>query len=655
VIVGTAGHIDHGKTTLVRALTGVDTDRLKEEKERGISIELGYAYVPSESGEILGFIDVPGHERLVHTMVAGACGIDAVLLVVAADDGVMPQTREHLAIVELLGITRGAVALTKIDRVDAQRRESARAEVTAALSATPLQGSPIFLVNATESADPGITALRCYLEELAAGGSRQDDGRLFRLAVDRVFTLAGHGTIAAGTVFSGVVREGDIVAVMPGGPNARVRSLHTQNRAAAVGRAGERCALNLAGIEKDSVKRGAWLATPGLMEPTLRLDARLRLLPGSHHRLTSWATVHVHVGTAHRVAHVVPLEPEVVHPPSSRVQLVFEAPICVQTGDRFILRNPQATATIGGGCVLDARPPARRRRTPERLRYLDAIEHFLDSGDLGPLLKESRYGIATSELTQLTGLPVARMTLPAGALQPDVAHQPYVIDAEHWAAMHHRAIATLDEFHTQFSEEPGPDIARLRRMAAPKLPAPLWDRLVKELLAEGRLRRTGAWLHRPEHTATLSPADLTLIGKLKPLIAAGRFDPPWVRALAAAIHEPEGSVRRVLCKQVSRAEIFQVVKDLFYSAECIAELANIAERLALTNALDAAHYRDTIGLGRKRTIQILEFFDRVGYTRRVGDLHVLRPDSGWSIAWKAHAPGGAAGLQTQEGAPDASW
>src|SRR5690348_1891444 len=250
MIIGTAGHIDHGKTTLVRALTGVDTDRLPEEKVRGISIELGYAYSRLANGEVLGFIDVPGHERLVHTMLAGACGIDFALLVIAADDGVMPQTHEHLAILELLGISAGAIALTKVDRVDRGRVREAEAEARAALAGGALCHAPLFAVDATAADHAGTRALRQHLHEMALGmGARPVEG-LFRLAVDRVFTLRGQGTVATGTVFSGSVRAGDTVSLMPAGRLLRVRSIHAQQRAVEVGHAGERCALNLTGADK---------------------------------------------------------------------------------------------------------------------------------------------------------------------------------------------------------------------------------------------------------------------------------------------------------------------------------------------------------------------------------------------------------------------
>lgn len=633
MIIGTAGHIDHGKTTLVRALTGVDTDRLKQEKERGISIELGYAYTPLPEGEVLGFIDVPGHERLVHTMVAGACGIDFALLVVAADDGIMPQTREHLAILELLGIARGAVALTKADRVTGERLEEVRAGIAALLEHTALSGSPIFPVNATAADDPGTLRLRHHLHEAASGRAARPDARLFRLAVDRVFTLAGHGTVVTGTVFAGQVSIGDIVHVMPAGKAVRVRSLHAQNRAVDTGRAGQRCALNLAGIRTSAISRGDWLAAPELLGSSTRIDVSLRLLAGSPLRsLTAWSPVHVHLGTMHRVAHVVLLQSQELLPgESSRIQLVFDSPVCAMPGDRFIVRDAQAAHTVGGGMVLDPFAPERRRRSAERLRRLDALERLAAAGDIAPLLEQAAHGLTMTDLVRLTGLPRQRLALPSGVVTVDSEHERHVMRLERWSDLRERALAALGEFHRQFPDEPGVDVGRLRRIAVADLPEPLWRVLIGQLVSEQLVRRSGPWLRQPDHAVTLSAQDQALAGKLQPLIAAGRFDPPWVRDLSALTREPEHRVREVLGKAVRQGLVYQVVHDLFYDRECVGELASIAGKLALEDgAVSAARYRDAIGLGRKRTVQILEFFDRIGYTRRVRDLHVLRPDSGWS-------------------------
>ena len=377
MIIGTAGHIDHGKTTLVRALTGVDTDRLKEEKARGISIELGYAYTPLANGDVLGFIDVPGHEKLVHTMAAGASGIDFGLLVVAADDGVMPQTREHLAILSLLGVAQGAVALTKTDRADAAQQMAVRAEIAELAAGTFLAGAPVFAVQASQAGDPGAAELKSYLHAQAEGVRQRDAAGLFRLAVDRVFTLAGHGTVVTGTAHAGQTRAGDDTAdlrLMPAGTRVRVRSIHAQNQPSATGVAGQRCALNLAGIDKSAISRGDWIADARCFLPSRHIDVALTLLPSADAPVRAWAPLHVHIGAARHVAHAVPLSAETLAPGQSGwVQLVFDEPVCAMPGDRYIVRNAQATRTVGGGRVLDPNAPDRKRRAASRLQGLQAI------------------------------------------------------------------------------------------------------------------------------------------------------------------------------------------------------------------------------------------------------------------------------------------
>jgi selenocysteine-specific elongation factor len=634
MIVGTAGHIDHGKTTLVRALTGVDTDRLKEEKERGISIELGYAYVPLDNGDVLGFVDVPGHEKLVHTMVAGACGIDFALLVVAADDGVMPQTREHVAIFDLLGVTQGAVALSKIDRVDGERVRFVEGEIASLLAPTALRGAPIFALNATALDDPGTASLREHLRNAAARLPSRGGAGLFRLAVDRVFTLPGHGTIVAGTVFAGRVAVGDTVAVMPSSQAVRVRSIHAQNRSADVGYAGQRCALNLAGVEKSAVARGDWLADPRALSPTTRIDVQLKLLRDCGARLGQWSTLHIHIGTAHRVAHVVPLETERLSAgESGRAQLVFDAPICATPGDRFIVRDAQAAHTIGGGSVLDPFAPARKRRSVERSKYLDALARMIAGDGIAPLLAQAHHGVRLSDLATLTGNPPNRLSLPDDAIVIDGDREGFAIRRTHLQDLRDRALAALRDFHTQYPDEAGADIGRLRRIAAPDLPQAVWRALIDTLAREQAVMRSGPWLHLPQHAVTLSDNENALAQKLLPLLAAGRFDPPWVRDLAVELGAPEEQVRSILPKLVTRGAVHQVVRDLFYDSGRIGELADILAALAREHDIvEARRYRDAIGLGRKRTIQILEFFDRVGYTRRVGDSHILRRDSGWRSA-----------------------
>jgi selenocysteine-specific elongation factor len=632
MIVGTAGHVDHGKTTLVRALTGVETDRLKEEKARGISIELGYAYTPLHNGDVLGFVDVPGHERLVHTMAAGACGIDFALLVVAADDGVMPQTREHVAILERFGVTRGAIVLTKIDRVGDARARTVELEVKEFLAATAFRDAPVFRVNARADGDVGTASLKSYLAGVAEGfqrGGRTGGSQLFRLAIDRVFTLAGQGTVVAGTVFSGSVRVGDKIAVFPSNIPARVRSIHSQNRPAEAGRSGERCALTLSGVEKSAVKRGDWLADSRILSPTLRIDARLEVLPGTNAMLKAWAPVHLHHGATHVTARVIPLDSPVIQAGQQcHAQIVFEAPICAMPGDRFIVRDAQAVHTLGGGVVLDPFAPSRKRRSPERMRYLHALERMIAGDGLTSLLAEAPQGVRQSELVRLTGQTLQH--LPEDAIAVDGAREQYILLASAWRALRDQAVRALLKFHVDSPDEPGPDVGRLRRIAMPELQDDLWRALIAGLTSEGTILRSGPWVYSPGHAVTLSESEQKLAGKLEPLVAAGRFNPPWVRDLASTVKEPEDTVRQVLRKQVTQGTVYQVVHDLFYDRQCIDELATVATNLAQRHGtVEAAQYRDAVGLGRKRAIQILEFFDRVGHTRRVRDSRILRSDSGW--------------------------
>jgi selenocysteine-specific elongation factor len=638
MIIGTAGHIDHGKTTLVRALTGVETDRLKEEKARGISIELGYAYTPLPNGDVLGIIDVPGHEKFVHTMAAGAAGIDHALLVVAADDGIMPQTREHLEILQLLSIQQGTVALTKVDRVPRERIDEVRAEIAAILSGTALAGSPIFETAAAAVGDPGVQALRQHLDRQAqAMPSRVQDG-LFRLAVDRVFTLAGQGTVVTGTIFSGQVAVGDTLLHSTSGKTVRVRSIHAQNQASETGAAGQRCALNLAGIAREEIERGDWVADARALQATDRIDIHLHLLAGAA-PMQHWTSVHVHLGTRRCTGHVALLQDGQMNPGTeARVQLVLDAPVFATPGDRLILRNAQASRTIAGGMVLDPYAPTRKRRSAERAAYLDAMEQLAAGGDFAPLIAQAPYGIALSQLMRLSGRALQADQLPAHAVHlPMAGDDALVMDAARWQALQAQVLEALARFHEKSPDEPGVNAARLRRMALPGLQQAAHDALYQGLLAhllvQRQLASSGAWLHLPGHDAQLSDAEQALAQKLLPSVAAGRFDPPWVRDLARDHGVGEEVVRQLLRKLSRQGLLYQVVKDLFYAASCMDELAALVAALSKETAnaeVEARAFRDATGLGRKRAIQLLEFFDRIGYTRRVRDAHILRPDVHWN-------------------------
>lgn len=633
MIVGTAGHIDHGKTTLVRALTGVDTDRLKEEKARGISIELGYAYLPLENGLTLGFVDVPGHERLVHTMAAGASGIDFGLLVVAADDGVMPQTLEHLAILSLLGVRQGAVALSKIDRADAARRQQVRQEIAAAVGDSFLAGAPVFEVNATGENTVGVAALLQHLRNAAASSAQRSATGLFRLAVDRAFTLPGHGTVVTGTVHSGSVRVGapESLRLMPQGIELRVRSLHAQNKASETGHAGQRCALNLAGVAKEQIPRGAWVADARCFVPSRHVDVSMQWLTDVEAPLRAWQPLHVHLGAGHYVAHAVPLQADRVAPgQTARVQLVFDEPVCSMCGDRFIVRNAQANRTVGGGQVLDPNAPDRKRRSPQRQAWLDALSAWLQGAELDVLLRQAPAGLDAASLTRLAGVPAQDLAVPENAMwvaaKPASAGRVLVLQSQ-WSSLGRRVCSTLDSFHETSPDEAGVEGGRLRRMALPTLPEPLWLALRDQLLERGELVRNGPWLHRPGHGVALSDAEQVLAERILPLLHEGAFDPPWVRDLSARLGVPEDQVRQLLRKLLRKGQVLQVVRDLFYHIDRIRELAALAQEAAQVDGVSAARFRDLTGLGRKRAIQVLECFDRLGFLRRVKDRHIVRSTS----------------------------
>jgi selenocysteine-specific elongation factor len=626
MIVGTAGHIDHGKTTLVRALTGVDTDRLPEEKRRGISIELGYAFLPTPNGPPIGLIDVPGHERLVHTMLAGATGIDAVLLLVAADDGVMPQTREHLAITSLLGIRSGAVVITKCDRASPARIEEVGRQIADLVSGTPLAQAPLF-PTAAHSGD-GIEPLRRWLVDLAARTGLPDKtDQAFRLAVDRVFTLAGVGTVATGSVFSGALAVGDPVQIVPGDRQVRVRSIHAQNQPSGTARAGQRCALNLAALERDDLERGQWICDPQVALATERLDAHITVWHGETQPLRSGASVHVHIGAADVPARVAALQSDPLSPGQrGLVQLTLRHGVGAWRGDRIVLRDAAAARTIAGGQVLDPWAPARYRKTPERLAQLSALDVADAGGRMAALLQAAPFGIALGRLQRAWALTAVEPILRQDAIRIGEGDGAWALDASRWGAMQQALLDALAQLHRQEPDSVGVEAGRLKRVALPRADAAVADHAIQALVAQGRIARQGAFLQLPEHAVRLSEQEQRLAQRILPLLQAAEADPPWVRDLARDLKQPEGSVRAALARQAQRGAVFQVVKDLYLHRDTVVKLARTVRELSRRDGVvRAAQFRDATGLGRKRAIQILEFFDRIGLLRRVRDDHLLRP------------------------------
>jgi selenocysteine-specific elongation factor len=626
VIIGTAGHIDHGKTALVRALTGVDTDRLKEEKARGITIDLGFAYLPTPDGAVLGFVDVPGHEKFVHNMLAGATGIDFVLLVIAADDGVMPQTQEHLAIVDLLGIGRGIVALTKTDLVSAERSAAAIEEVTELLSPTALAGSEIIPVSAITG--EGVGVLRARLIAAAQSIRRAGASGRARLAVDRCFTLQGAGTVVTGTVLSGAFMIGDHVIISPSGREARVRSIHAQNRATDRGETGQRCALNLVGddISKDAIARGDVVLDPALHAPIDRVDAVLRVLVSEQKPVGQWMPVRLHCGAIEVGARIALLS-ETAIPPGSEgfIQLVLERPIAATAGDRFVLRDTSAQRTIGGGRFVDLQPPARKRRTPERLAQLQACAINDPAKALAKLLDLPPNHLDLSAFARDRALmqsEIDRISADIGLIALPVQGKVIALSPAGFLRMKRDIVAALATYHADNPDLAGIGRERLRLQVAPRLPGQIFTTLLQGLARTNDITLDGAWVRLPGHEARLSAADEALWRRIEPLIGATeRFRPPRVRDLAGALEVPEPSVRRLLKLLGRMGRLDEVAHDHFFLRSTVAEMVAIAvDLVAQHGQFTAAQFRDRVDNGRKVAIQILEFFDRHGVTLRRGDL-----------------------------------
>jgi selenocysteine-specific elongation factor len=628
MIIGTAGHIDHGKTSLVRALTGVETDRLKEEKTRGISIDLGFAYLPAPDGSVLGFVDVPGHEKFVHNMLAGATGIDFVVLVVAADDGIKPQTLEHLAIIDLLGIERGVVALTKVDLATPSWQAKVSADVALLLQQTRLAGAPIIPVSTVSG--NGIADLRDHLFEAARTiQTRAASGR-FRLAVDRSFTLTGAGTVVTGTILSGSVSSGDRVMISPTGLTARVRSIHAQNQPSPRGVAGQRCALNLAGesINKDAISRGDMVLDPELHAPTNRIDVELRLLASEPRPVTQWMPVRLFHAAADIGARVVLLEDAPLAPgEAGRVQLVLDRPIAAASGDRFVVRNTTSQRTIGGGTFLDLRAPARKRRTPERLAQLRA--HRIDDPEaaLAMMLDIAPRFVELSAFARDRALSenqireiVERLSIVAS----QTADGLFAMSAPGWLELKRTLLAKLQAFHADNPDLPGIGLERLRLQLEPRLPAPALLSVLHGLVRSKDIALDGAWVRLAGHEVRLTDADEKLWAKIAPLLAgAERFRPPRVRDIAALLVLRETEVRRLLKLLGRMGRVDEAALDHFFLRTTVAEMVGIIVDLSQTQPLGqftASQFRDRVDNGRKVAIQILEFFDRHGVTLRRGDL-----------------------------------
>ena len=661
MIIATAGHIDHGKTTLVKALTGVDTDRLPEEKARGISIDIGFAYWKTPDA-LIGFVDVPGHERFIRNMLAGVSGIDYIMLIVAADDGVMPQTIEHLNIVNLLNVSHGVAVITKCDRVAPERVAEVVAGVKALLADTKLAAIPVMPASAISG--EGIEMLRGELSTAAkAHQQREHAGRHLRYTVDRVFTKAGSGTVVTGTVVTGAVAVGDHLMLSPGGIEVRVRGMQKQSSGAQQAAAGERCAINLSGVELAQVSRGDWLVAPAVHAPTKRIDARLQVLASEAQALKHWTPVHMHLGTADVTARVSIRRGAVIAPgESAMVQLILDQPLAALHGDRFIVRDQSATRTLGGGTIIDPYAPATRRNTAARAAQLAALEHDDPAQALAALLACSPAGVDLAQFERTFNLKPERVDALIGALDTNIIGKEQRVALPQAAVekIKQAVVEALVKFHRDSPQATGAEIDALHKTHAPALSAETFSALLRVLADEKKLEVAGSHARLPQHIATDNPADQKMWQAVRPVMESAGFNVPPLRELAPLTNLKELILKDFLHRKAKTNEVIRVTPERFYPRATLAQLAACAVDVAQNapgNQFTAALYRDRIGVGRGLAIEILECLDRLGITQRIGDGRKMRRDFvpilGAAVAPPAPPKQAAAPAQNKPAAPSA--
>ena len=624
VVVGTAGHIDHGKTALVRRLTGIDTDRLPEERDRGISIDLGFAHLALPSGRRIAIVDVPGHERFVKNMLAGATGIDLVLLVVAADEGVMPQTREHLAIVDLLGVRHGVVALTKSDLASPETARLAREDALDLLRGTSLEGAPLVDVSSVTGA--GIPELLDALDRaVALTESRRAEGPT-RLPIDRVFSVEGIGTVVTGTLWSGTVRAGDALALLPPGRALRVRQVEVHDEPVERAVAGNRTAVAVHGAPREEIARGDWLVAPDRFRATTMLDVRLRYLADAGKPLQDRARVRVHLGASETLARVVLLEGGPLAPGGAAwAQLRLEGPVVAIPGDKLVLRSYSPSATVAGATVVDVLPTRRPRLEPGGAERLAALQSgsldrrlallALEAGlsGLGPETAALRLGVAPGEVEAALAGSTEMVRLPGGAF----------LDRRAWLEAGERIAGEVTRYGETYRLRSGIPKGELKASLQAELGGALFDAALEDLVRSGRVAvqedRIGIHQAGPELTPEQSKALEALEGKL----LAGGFQPPdldeALKPLSAAVRPAE--LARYL---VESGRLVKVTSTIAYPAATWSEVeARVRLHFTKKTELTMADFKELLQVSRKYSVPVLEYLDRVGLTRRDGD--VRRP------------------------------
>ncbi|MCM2264715.1 MAG: selenocysteine-specific translation elongation factor [Desulfuromonadales bacterium] len=622
-IIGTAGHVDHGKTALIGRLTGIDTDRLREEKERGISIDLGFAPLHLPDGTVAGVVDVPGHERFIHNMLAGIGGIDLVLLVVDVNEGVMPQTREHLQILKLLKIPRGILVLTKCDLAEADWLDIVEEEIREEVAGTFLAEAPACRVSSVTGA--GIPELIATIQKILVELPPRDEDGPARLPIDRHFTISGFGTVVTGTLLSGRIKVGDLVEVIPPGETVRVRELQVHGRKAEEARAGQRVAVNLAGFERADLERGAVVATPGFFELTSRVDARLTLLKEAPRSLRFRDPVHLHLGTARVTAKVILLDRDKLEPGESVLtQIQFDQPLVAHRQDRFIVRSYSPMTTIGGGQIIDPAPPRHRRFRPEVMTILGELE----SGERAFLLQKLAELVCArgKDLELTSGLGRERVAGHLDALaaagQARRLGDQWLTEAtaQHWERL---LLDAVDGCHRDHPLLPGIPHATLKGVLPAKVAPKAFEELLTGMVAAGTFEQSGEHVARPGFVPRPSGEQQRLIDQITELYRRAGTQANNRNEMLGALPAPAETVETSLAFLFSRGELVRLSDEMIFHRDAYTvALTALREHFNSKPTLTLGEFRDHIGSARKQTQALLEHFDALKYTMRRGDERV---------------------------------
>ena len=631
IILGTAGHIDHGKTALIRAITGIDTDRLKEEKKRGITIELGFAHMELPSGEHLGIVDVPGHERFIDHMVAGATGIDMVLLVIAADEGVMPQTREHLDICRLLGIEAGLIALTKVDLVDEELMELVLEDVTDFVEGSFLEGCPI--IPTSVQTREGLDELVDTLSETAGQVTERSDSGLPRMPIDRVFTMHGFGTVVTGTLASGAFKVGDAVQILPGGHKSKVRGIQIHNEASDTAMAGVRTAINLQGLEKEMINRGEVLVQPDTFKPSFLVDVHLSYLPEMKKALRHRTRVMFHTGTTKVFARVVLHGmDELASGKSAFSQLRLEEPVITAFRDRFIIRDFSTNRTIGGGRVVNAASYRHKRSDPRVAEDFETLLSGNEEAIIRLLIRKTRVqGIRERDIVVLTGFAQKsiRQALDRLVSRKEVISlkqdEVLYIDEEYYGKIKKGLVDRITAFHRQEPLKEGITKEELKAEMPRKATTKLFNRVLGDLDKEGAVVRDHEIVRLASHKVTLGEQDRDLKGSLLGMLSRGALQPPTVKDLAGRLEVKSLQVRNLLNILIKEGRAIKVTDDLYFSSESVCRLRDSLVRLLKANGeITTQQFKELAGVTRKFAIPLAEYFDSTRLTIRVGDKRLPR-------------------------------